>query len=96
MAINESNLSKGHLRKLTALRKSIGDKLADDVFAKWLSEQAKTKPAETVDPVAEKIRAALKSLENDKSVKLGNKGYVVKRAKGKGVSGFTVSKIVKS
>jgi hypothetical protein len=96
MAIKESNLSKGHLRKLNALRKSVGDKLADEVFAKWMAEQPKSKPAEKSDPVAEKILAAIKPLEKDKSVKLGNKGYVIKRAKGKNVKGFTVTKIVKS
>lgn len=33
-AIDEKALSKGELRKLTALRKSIGAELADDAFAK--------------------------------------------------------------
>ena len=47
------------------------------------------------DPVAEKILNAVKSLEKDKSVKLGNKGYVIKRAKGKGAKGFVVQKVVK-
>ena len=47
------------------------------------------------DPVAEKILNAMKSLEKDKTGKLGNKGYVVKRARGKGAKGFVVQKIVK-
>jgi hypothetical protein len=47
------------------------------------------------DPVAEKILDAVKSLEKDKTVKLGNRGYVVKRAKGKGAKGFVVQKVVK-
>ncbi len=34
MAIDEATLSKGHLRKLNALRKSVGDELGDDVFSK--------------------------------------------------------------
>ena len=47
------------------------------------------------DPVAEKILNAVKFLEKDKSVKLGNRGYVVKRARAKGAKGFVVQKIVK-
>ena len=46
-----------------------------------------------VDPVAEKIKAALSSLEHDKAFRLGSKGYNIKRSKGKGASGFTVSKV---
>ena len=37
--------------------------------------------------------AALAHLNHDKSFKLGNKGYVVRRAKGKGVLGFVASKV---
>ena len=34
MAIDEETLSKGHLRKLNALRKHVGDELGKDVFSK--------------------------------------------------------------
>ncbi len=99
MAIKETSLNKGQIRKLNALRKSIGVKLGEEAFGKWLKEQAKAKakavPKVQSDPVAEKILDAVKSLEKDKSVKLGNRGYVVKRAKGKGAKGFVVQKIVK-
>ena len=33
MAINEAALTKGQLRKLNALRNSIGDKLGEEAFA---------------------------------------------------------------
>ena len=97
MAIKEKSLSKGQIRKLNALRKSIGVKLGEEAFGKWLKEQAKAKAVPKVqsDPVAEKILNAVKSLEKDKTVKLGNRGYVVKRAKGKGAKGFVVQKVVK-
>ena len=36
MAIDETGLTKGLVRKLNALRKSVGDELAEEVFAKWL------------------------------------------------------------
>ena len=37
--------------------------------------------------------AALSNLTSDKSFKLGSKGYVVRRAKGKGASGFVAQKV---
>ena len=97
MAIKETSLNKGQIRKLNALRKSIGVKLGEDAFGKWLKEQAKAKAVPKVqsDPVADKILDAVKSLEKDKTVKLGNKGYVIIREKGKSAKGFVVQKIVK-
>ena len=52
------------------------------------------KPKEIRDPVADALVAALANLTSDKSFKLGNKGYVVRRAKGRGVSGFVAQKVV--
>ncbi len=97
MAIKETSLNKGQIRKLNALRKSVGVKLGEEVFGKWLKEQAKAKAVPKVqsDPVAEKILNAVKSLEKDKTVKLGNRGYVIKRARGKGTKAFVVQKVVK-
>ena len=93
MTIDQSTLTKGQVRKLNALRKSIGYEIADDAFGKWMKSQTKT-PKEVRDPVADALVAALSNLQNDKSFKLGNKGYVVRRAKGRGVSGFVAQKVV--
>ena len=92
MAINENELTKGQARKLNALRKSVGDDLAEGVFAKWLSRQKTTAPADKPDPVAEKIMAAIAGLGKDPAFRLGNQGYTVRRARGKGASGFIVTK----
>lgn len=92
MAIDEAALNKGQLRKLEALRKSVGVDLAEEVFAKWLKRIEDTKPVERPDPVVEKITAALAKLENDDSFRLGNQGYTIRRARGKGASGFIVTK----
>ena len=92
MAIDETGLTKGQVRKLNALRKSVGDELAEEVFAKWLEQgaasQAKSKP----DPVAMKIVEALADFENDPKFNLGYYGYTLRRAKGKGASGFVAYK----
>jgi hypothetical protein len=96
MTIDETNLTKGQVRKLNALRKSIGNKLAEGTFSKWLKAQSKAAPIDAPDPVAEKLLEVLKMLESDTSIKLGNWGYAIRRAKGHSAKGFTVTKIVKS
>ena len=70
----------------------MGDDIADAAFGKWMKTQSKT-PKEVHDPVADALVAALANLNHNKSFKLGTKGYVVRRAKGKGVSGFIASKV---
>ena len=92
MPIDHSTLTKGQIRKLNALRKSVGDDIAEDAFTKWLSIQSKT-PKEVRDPVADALVAALANLKDDKSFRLGRKGYVVRRARGKGASGFVAQKV---
>ena len=93
MAIDESTLNKGQIVKLNALRKSVGDKLGEQTFSKWFKEQSSATSVAKSDPVADALVAALANLTSDKSFKLGNKGYVVRRAKGKGVSGFVAQKV---
>ena len=92
MSIDHSTLNKGQIRKLNALRKRVGDDIAEDAFGKWMKIQSET-PKEVRDPVADALVAALSNLTSDKSFKLGTKGYVVRRAKGKGASGFVAQKV---
>ena len=92
MTIDQSALTKGQVRKLNALRKSVGDNIAEDAFGKWIKTQTKT-PKVVRDPVADALVAALSNLTSNKSFRLGTKGYVVKRAKGKGASGFVAQKV---
>lgn len=89
MAIDESKLTKGQLRKLGALRRYVGDELGEEAFGKWMAQQA---AAVKVDPVAQKIEQALAVFANDRSFRLGNYGYTVRRARGKGASGFAAPK----
>jgi hypothetical protein len=92
MTIDHSTLTKGQVRKLNALRKSVGDDIAEDAFGKWMKTQSKT-PKEVRDPVADALVAALANLKDDKSFRLGRKGYVVNRSRGKGASGFVARKV---
>ena len=93
MALNEKSMTKGQLRKLNALRKSLGAKIADQAFEQWLKEQPTRTAAVKNDPVADKIVKAISPLVKDKSFNLGRKGYVVKRAKGRGAKGFVAEKV---
>ena len=40
-SIDESALTKGQLRKLNVLRKSVGPEIGERAFAEWLASQAK-------------------------------------------------------
>ena len=89
MAIDESTLTKGQLRKLSALRRYVGAELGEEAFGKCMAQQAATAK---VDPVAQKIEEALAGLANDRSFNPGVYGFTIRRARGKGASGFVATK----
>ena len=89
--MKKSNLTKGQVRKLNALRKSLGNKIADPAFSKWLKTQKSNKSGGKTDPVALKLENSLKSLAS-KKINLGTWGYTIKRAKGKGAKGCVATR----
>ena len=93
MSIDQSTLTKGQIRKLNALRKSVGDDIAEEAFDKWMATQSML-TRDGRDPVADSLVAALSHLTSDKSFRLGRKGYVVRRAKGRGASWFVAQKVI--
>ena len=92
MTIDHTALTKGPVRKLNALRKSLGDQIAEAAFARWFEASAKHEQL-VKDPIAEAIEEALAPYANDKTFRLGRRGYVVRRAKGKGASGFVAERV---
>ena len=86
-----SKLTKGQVRKLKALRKSLGNKIADLAFSEWLKTQNPNKSVGKTDPVALKLEDSLKSLAS-KKINLGTWGYTIKRSKGKGAKGFVATR----
>lgn len=78
--IDEASLSKGQVRKLNALRKSLGTAIADEAFAKWL-EQAAEVPE--TDENAETIAGALWNLVQEDKLMIRRGGYVVRRGRGR-------------
>ena len=91
MAIDTSTLSKGHIRKLEALRKSLGEKIADEAFTKWMKEQESKELKSKPDVTAQKLEEAMSPLQ-DSGINLGTYGYTVRRSKGKGAKGFVITK----
>ena len=78
--IQETKLNKGHQRKLKALRKSLGKKIADEAFSKWLKEMASgKKKASKIDPVAARLAACIGKEDKKKKLKLPRGGYLVRR-----------------
>ena len=91
---NETNLKKGQLRKLNAYRKSVGgnEDAAQKMFQIWLNNQPKKHAEPEVDPISAKLSEALNKAF-PQGLRLGNKGYSIKMARGRGVKkGFSVSK----
>ena len=87
MPININKLSKGERRKLTALRKSLGNKIADKAFSEWRKER-KPEKDEQPDPHMQALTATVKSLVS-KGLKIPPSGLKITR--GRGV--ISVSKI---
>lgn len=80
--INEKALNKGHMRKLTALRKSLGPKIADNAFGEWLSQQ-KSSAGASEDKNAAMIEAAIAKLIKSKGLRIPQRGYKITRGRGK-------------
>ena len=78
--IDEAALTKGQVRKLNALRKSLGPAIADEAFAKWLAQPAET--PET-DENAEVIADALWGLVREGRLQIRRGGYIARRGRGR-------------
>ena len=78
--IDEAALSKGNLRKLNALRKSVGPTIADEAFSKWLDQAVETPETdENAEVIADKLYGLIQA--GRLSIRRG--GYVVRRGRGR-------------
>ena len=80
--INEANLTKGQIRKLNALRKSLGDDIANRAFAEWMSGQSNG-ASHGSDKNARAITEALQTLIEDGRLSIPRGGYIVRRGRGR-------------
>ncbi len=81
--INETALTKGELRKLNALRKSVGDKIAEQAFSKWFKSKPKAGAAGPRDRNAEMITESLGNLVQSGGLRIPRGGYAVTRGRGR-------------
>ena len=79
---DEKQLTKGELRKLNALRKSLGDTIADKAFGEWYESQA-TEEVVRDDRNAVLISEALQPLIETKKLRLPRGGYLLRRGRGR-------------
>jgi hypothetical protein len=79
--IDTKDLSKGQHRKLNALRKSLGDKIADRAFAAWMENQPSG--GEAADKNTVRIIEALEPLIENGRLRIPRGGYIVRRGRGR-------------
>ena len=80
--ITETPLTKGPLRKLAALRKSVGPDIGERAFAQWLQKTNAGKSA-AVDKSAELISEAIGAAIKEKKLSIPRGGYLLKRGRGR-------------
>lgn len=80
--IDLKSLTKGQLRKLTALKKSVGDEIGAKAFAEWLATDSRV-VVEPVDKNAGLIAEAIEGLIGKHKLIIPNCGYLVKRGRGR-------------
>ncbi|MGA0347243.1 MAG: hypothetical protein ACO3N9_11960 [Alphaproteobacteria bacterium] len=84
-----SDLTKGEIRKLNALKKSIGEELGQKAFDEWRKANSRL---EKSDKVAERLVSILSSTEGIESLNLGSKGYTIYKSRGRGSKGIKAVK----
>jgi hypothetical protein len=79
--LDQSLLTKGELRKLAALRKSLGEEIAERAFLEWL--RGKKAPHAGEDPVARGIADALMKRIEEGRLMIPRGGYLGRRGRGR-------------
>ena len=79
--IDEAALTKGQLRKLRALRKSLGDEIADRAFVDWLAAQQVA--GAVPDGNATMIVDTIWPLVQQDTLAIPRGGYRIRRGRGR-------------
>ena len=80
-SMDESTLTKGQLRKLNALRKSVGDEVGEKAFGEWLASQETGKGK--ADGNAALILDTLWPLVDQGTLAIPRGGYLLRRGRGR-------------
>ena len=78
---DQKSLTKGQLRKLNALRKSVGDEIGTRAFAAWFPSSEIKGKKEPVDKNAEMVTGVLEALIKDKKLTIARGGYLLRRGR---------------
>ncbi len=79
---SERDLSKGELRKLNALRKSLGPEIAEKAFSEWYLKSG-TSGGDAADKNATLIADSLHPLVKSNKLRIPRGGYLVRRGRGR-------------
>ena len=80
--IDESTLTKGQVRKLRALRKSVGEEIGEQAFAAWLSSQSGA-GEDKADRNAATVVDTLWPLVEQGLLAIPRGGYIIRRGRGR-------------
>ncbi len=80
--LDEKALTKGELRKLNALRKSVGEDIGDQTFMDWLRKKTVVM-AEPEDKYAALIADTLIPLIEQNKLQIPRGGYLILRGRGR-------------
>ena len=80
--IVETGLTKGELRKLNALRKSVGPDIGEKAFAAWLKKAGAGKEA-AVDKNTALIAETIEAVIKGKKLSIPRGGYLITRGRGR-------------
>jgi hypothetical protein len=78
---DEKELTRGQLRKLNALRKSLGDEIAERAFGEWFMTQNVGTGSD--DRNARQIAEALQPLVDKNQLRIPRGGYKLRRGRGR-------------
>lgn len=79
---DEDTLTKGQRRKLSALKKSVGDEIGERAFAQWFSSQGSASKSD-IDENAALIAETLWPLVKEKTLAIPRGGYLLRRGRGR-------------
>ena len=79
---SERDLTKGELRKLNALRKSLGEEIATKAFSEWYSTSG-SDGGTVNDKNATLIADSLAPLIKSNKLRVPRGGYIVRRGRGR-------------
>ncbi len=80
--LDEKALTKGELRKLNALRKSVGEDIGEKAFVDWLRKKPMV-TAEPEDKNAALIADTLIPLIEQNKLRIPRGGYLIRRGRGR-------------